>query len=49
MDSVFAPLVPLIGLRAVMVLSGYVVTNVTFVFAAIYLFRYKFNMLNQQF
>ncbi|KAL0732686.1 hypothetical protein Bca4012_008895 [Brassica carinata] len=37
--TVFAPLVPLIGLRAVMVLSGYVVTNLAFVFAAIYLFR----------
>ncbi|XP_018449105.1 uncharacterized protein LOC108820623 isoform X2 [Raphanus sativus] len=37
--TVFAPLVPLIGLRAVMVLSGYVVTNVAFVFAALYLFR----------
>uniref|UniRef100_A0A1J3K303 GPI mannosyltransferase 2 n=1 Tax=Noccaea caerulescens TaxID=107243 RepID=A0A1J3K303_NOCCA len=37
--TVFAPLVPLIGLRAVMVLSGYVVSNVAFVFAAIYLFR----------
>ncbi|XP_033133762.1 GPI mannosyltransferase 2 isoform X2 [Brassica rapa] len=37
--TVLAPLVPLIGLRAVMVLSGYVVTNLAFVFAAIYLFR----------
>ncbi|KAF8071407.1 hypothetical protein N665_1128s0006 [Sinapis alba] len=37
--TVFAPLVPVIGLRAVMVLSGYVVTNSAFVFAAIYLFR----------
>ncbi|KAJ4871991.1 Uncharacterized protein Rs2_46360 [Raphanus sativus] len=37
-DSVFAPLVPLIGLRAVLVLSGYVVTNLAFVFAALYLF-----------
>lgn len=31
-----------------MVLSGYVVSNVAFVFAAIYLFRYKFNMLRRQ-
>ncbi|CAN6902261.1 unnamed protein product [Brassica oleracea] len=37
--TVFAPLVSLIGLRAVMVLSGYVVSNLAFVFAAIYLFR----------
>ncbi|KAJ4896837.1 hypothetical protein Rs2_23631 [Raphanus sativus] len=37
--TVFAPLVPLIGLRGVMVLSGYVVSNLAFVFAAIYLFR----------
>ncbi|CAH8389108.1 unnamed protein product [Eruca vesicaria subsp. sativa] len=37
--TVFAPLVPLIGFRAVMVLSGYVVSNLAFVFAAIYLFR----------
>ncbi|KAL0697639.1 hypothetical protein Bca4012_053761 [Brassica carinata] len=37
--TVFAPLVPLIGLRAVMVLSGYVVSNLAFVLAAIYLFR----------
>ncbi|XP_010458601.1 PREDICTED: GPI mannosyltransferase 2-like isoform X1 [Camelina sativa] len=37
--TVFAPLVPFIGLRAVMVLSGYTVSNLAFVFAAIYLFR----------
>ncbi|CAA0193023.1 putative GPI mannosyltransferase 2 [Arabidopsis thaliana] len=37
--TVFAPLVPLIGLRAVMVLSGYIVSNLAFIFAAIYLFR----------
>ncbi|VVA91032.1 unnamed protein product [Arabis nemorensis] len=37
--TVFAPLVPLIGLRAVMVLSGYFVSNLAFVLAAIYLFR----------
>ncbi|XP_024009150.1 GPI mannosyltransferase 2 isoform X2 [Eutrema salsugineum] len=37
--TAFAPLVPLIGLRAVMVLSGYVVSNLAFVIAAIYLFR----------
>ncbi|CAF2115824.1 BnaC08g41770D [Brassica napus] len=37
--TVFAPLVPLIGIRGVTVLSGYVVSNLAFVFAAIYLFR----------
>jgi len=37
--TVFAPLVPLIGLRAVMVLSGFTVSNLAFIFAAIYLFR----------
>ncbi|CAN8294128.1 unnamed protein product [Cochlearia groenlandica] len=37
--TVFAPLVPFIGVRAVMALSGYVVSNLAFVFAAIYLFR----------
>lgn len=38
--TVFAPLVPLIGLRAVMVLSGFTVSNLAFIFAAIYLFSY---------
>ncbi|OMO80937.1 GPI mannosyltransferase 2-like protein [Corchorus capsularis] len=37
--TVFAPLVFLIGHRAVLALSGYVVCNVAFVFAAIYLYR----------
>ncbi|XP_010535916.1 PREDICTED: GPI mannosyltransferase 2 isoform X2 [Tarenaya hassleriana] len=37
--SVFAPLVPVIGLRAVMALCGYVVSNLAFLLAAIYLFR----------
>lgn len=44
LDSVFAPLVPLIGLRAVMVLSGFTVSNLAFIFAAIYLFRYFFDI-----
>ncbi|KAH6799115.1 transferase [Perilla frutescens var. frutescens] len=36
--SVFAPLVPLIGHRAVLGLSGYVINNAAFVFAALYLY-----------
>ncbi|KAG6404062.1 hypothetical protein SASPL_136299 [Salvia splendens] len=36
--SVFAPLVPLIGYRAVLGLSGYVINNIAFVFAAFYLY-----------
>jgi len=44
LDSVFAPLVPLIGLWAVMVLSGSTVSNLAFIFAAIYLFRYFFDI-----
>ncbi|KDP38090.1 hypothetical protein JCGZ_04733 [Jatropha curcas] len=37
--TVFAPMVPLIGLRAVLALAGYVVNNVAFVLAAVYLYR----------
>ncbi|KAK8638620.1 hypothetical protein V6N13_137035 [Hibiscus sabdariffa] len=37
--TVFAPLVPLIGYRAVLALSGYVVCNVAFIFAAIYFYK----------
>ncbi|XP_042956466.1 GPI mannosyltransferase 2-like isoform X1 [Carya illinoinensis] len=37
--TVFAPLVPLIGYRAVLGLSGYVINNLTFVFAAIYFYK----------
>ncbi|KAK6937026.1 GPI mannosyltransferase 2 [Dillenia turbinata] len=37
--TVFAPLVPLIGHRAVLGLSGYVLTNVAFVIAAVYMYR----------
>ncbi|KAJ3675551.1 hypothetical protein LUZ60_004593 [Juncus effusus] len=37
--SVLAPLVPLIGYRAVLGLSGYVLNNLAFVFAALYLYR----------
>ncbi|GLT39460.1 hypothetical protein SLA2020_136490 [Shorea laevis] len=37
--TVFAPLVPVIGLRAVLGLSGYVVSNGAFVLAAVYFYR----------
>ncbi|XWS24752.1 hypothetical protein CRYUN_Cryun27aG0010700 [Craigia yunnanensis] len=37
--TVFAPLVSLIGHRAVLALSGYVICNVAFIFAAIYFYR----------
>ncbi|KAL7139373.1 hypothetical protein ABFS83_09G046100 [Erythranthe nasuta] len=37
--TVFAPLVPVIGYRAVLGLSGYVLNNIAFVFAALYLYR----------
>lgn len=37
--TVFAPLVPVLGYRAVLGLSGYVINNVAFLFAAIYFYR----------
>lgn len=37
--SVFAPLVSLIGHRAVLGLSGYVINNIAFVLAAVYFYR----------
>ncbi|XP_065866343.1 uncharacterized protein [Euphorbia lathyris] len=37
--TVLAPLVPLIGLRAVLALAGYVVNNSAFVLAALYFYR----------
>ncbi|KAL3640486.1 hypothetical protein CASFOL_015454 [Castilleja foliolosa] len=36
--TVFAPLVPVIGFRAVLGLSGYVLNNIAFVFASLYLY-----------
>ncbi|CAN6555923.1 unnamed protein product [Malus baccata var. baccata] len=39
--TVLAPLVPVIGQRAVLGLSGYVINNIGFVFAAVYLYRYS--------
>ncbi|KAA8549637.1 hypothetical protein F0562_001345 [Nyssa sinensis] len=38
-QTVFAPLIPLIGHRAVLGLSGYVLNNVAFLFAAVFLYR----------
>ncbi|KAM7469443.1 hypothetical protein LguiA_007626 [Lonicera macranthoides] len=37
--TVFAPLIPLIGHRAVLGLSSYVLNNVAFLFAAVYLYK----------
>ncbi|XP_039124292.1 GPI mannosyltransferase 2 [Dioscorea cayenensis subsp. rotundata] len=37
--SVLAPLVPVIGCRAVLALAGYVINNVAFIFAALYFYR----------
>ncbi|KAF8398541.1 hypothetical protein HHK36_017471 [Tetracentron sinense] len=37
--TVFAPLIPVIGYRAVLGLSGYFINNVAFLFAAVYLYR----------
>ncbi|PQQ14760.1 GPI mannosyltransferase 2 isoform X2 [Prunus yedoensis var. nudiflora] len=37
--TVLAPLVPVIGQRAVLGLSGYVINNIAFVFVAVYLYR----------
>lgn len=38
--SVLAPLVPVIGQRAVLGLSGFVINNIAFVFVAVYLYRW---------
>ncbi|KAG8379288.1 hypothetical protein BUALT_Bualt07G0072900 [Buddleja alternifolia] len=46
--SVFAPLVPLIGYRAVLGLSGYVLNNIAFVLAALYLYRLSVIVLKDQ-
>ncbi|KAL3497988.1 hypothetical protein ACH5RR_040720 [Cinchona calisaya] len=44
--TVFAPLIPMIGQRAVLGLSGYVINNVAFIFAALYLYRLSVLILN---
>lgn len=37
--AVFAPLISVIGYRAVLGLCGYVVSNIAFLFAAVYFYR----------
>ncbi|MCL7028451.1 hypothetical protein MKW94_001896 [Papaver nudicaule] len=37
--TIFAPLVPIIGYRAVLGLSGYVINNIAFLLAAVYFYR----------
>ncbi|PON97821.1 GPI mannosyltransferase [Trema orientale] len=46
--TVFAPLVPVIGQRAVLGLSGYVINNIAFVFAAVYLYRLSVTVLKDR-
>ncbi|XP_020100870.1 GPI mannosyltransferase 2 isoform X2 [Ananas comosus] len=46
--SVFAPLIPLIGYRAVLALSGYVLNNAAFVFAAVYFYRLSLLILKDE-
>ncbi|EES03089.1 GPI mannosyltransferase 2 [Sorghum bicolor] len=46
--SLFAPLVPILGYRAVLVLSGYVLNNVAFVAAAAYFYRLSLLILKDQ-
>ncbi|XP_051147649.1 uncharacterized protein LOC127262855 [Andrographis paniculata] len=46
--TVFAPLVPLIGYRAVLGLSGYVLNNIVFVFAALCLYLLSIRVLKDQ-
>ncbi|KAK8958510.1 hypothetical protein KSP40_PGU002961 [Platanthera guangdongensis] len=43
--SVFAPLIPMVGYRAVLALSGYVLNNLAFVLAAIYFYKLSFLIL----
>ncbi|OEL37825.1 hypothetical protein BAE44_0001153 [Dichanthelium oligosanthes] len=46
--SLFVPLVPVLGYRAVLVLSGYVLNNVAFVAAAAYFYRLSVLILKDQ-
>ncbi|TQE12820.1 hypothetical protein C1H46_001466 [Malus baccata] len=46
--TVLAPLVPVIGQRAVLGLSGYVINNIGFMFAAVYLYRLSVVILKDQ-
>ncbi|KAF7827567.1 GPI mannosyltransferase 2 isoform X1 [Senna tora] len=43
--SVFGPLVPVIGERAVLGVSGYLINNVAFVFSALYFYRLSITIL----
>lgn len=44
-NTVFRPLVPLVGYRAVLGLSGYMINNLAFFLAAFYLYRLSFIIL----
>ncbi|XP_048425973.1 GPI mannosyltransferase 2 [Pyrus x bretschneideri] len=46
--TVLAPLVPVIGQRAVLGLSGYVINNIGFMFAAVYLYRLSVVILDHE-
>ncbi|KMZ69600.1 GPI mannosyltransferase [Zostera marina] len=45
--SVFAPLIPIVGYRAVLGLSGYVLNNIAFVLAAMYFYRLSVLVLKE--
>ncbi|KAK8963475.1 hypothetical protein KSP40_PGU000348 [Platanthera guangdongensis] len=44
-QAVFAPLIPVVGYRAVLALSGYVLNNLAFVLVAIYFYKYRLALL----
>ncbi|XP_027163871.1 GPI mannosyltransferase 2 isoform X1 [Coffea eugenioides] len=44
--TVLAPLIPIIGHKAVLGLSGYVLNNIAFVFTALYIYRLSILILN---
>ncbi|GMN53858.1 hypothetical protein TIFTF001_022976 [Ficus carica] len=46
--TVFVPLVPVIGQRAVLGFSGYVINNIAFVFAAVYFYRLSVAILKDR-
>ncbi|XP_074292609.1 uncharacterized protein LOC141619492 [Silene latifolia] len=47
-NSVFRPLIPVIGYRAVLALSGYVINNLAFVLAALYFYRLSIAILKDK-
>ncbi|KAF9617226.1 hypothetical protein IFM89_035108 [Coptis chinensis] len=47
-NSVFAPLVRIIGYRPVLGLSGYLINNIAFVFAAVYFYRLSLIVLKDE-